>query len=159
MRHHLVHDGLTLKNRLVRQQAVQGASQAVDVRASVRPACIGRLFGRHVVDRSHDLAGSGQPLVSRSGGKTRKAHVQNLDRSMFVDQQVGRFDVAMHQAFAMGVLQSTRGLNRQIDSRRNGERAFLLQYRAEIVAVDILHDQKVRLAVLPCVECSDNIRV
>ena len=63
-------------------------------------------------------SGIGGAIAQRSF-EPRQAHVQNFDRALLVDQQIGRLDVAMDHAVAVSVVERASHLGR--DSHRIGD--------------------------------------
>ncbi len=64
--------------------------------------CPGRLLGRQVLHRAHDLAGGGQRHLVRDAGD---AEVGDLDAAVRGDEEVARLDVAVHETGGVRGLQ------------------------------------------------------
>lgn len=74
------------------------------------------LLRGHVMRRSHDLAFDGQ--AARLAGGTddlRQAEIRDLHPALAIDQHVLRFDVAMHHALVVGVLQGVADLGNDLE--------------------------------------------
>ena len=126
-----------------------------------------RLLGCHIWRRAqHALLREARGLRlghSRSGTEAgthdaRDAEVGDLHPASFVQQQVLRLDVAMHDAVVM------RELQRLADRRHDGQRllrreAARLRCLSQIDAVDVLHQQEVELAGPSEVMHRDDIRM
>ena len=89
-----------LVRRSQRHQLVQGQPQAVDVGPGVALAV--EPLGGHVADGADDVAGVGQVV---GVGRLGQAEVGDPDVAVSVEQEVGRLDVAMKDALAVGVVQ------------------------------------------------------
>ncbi len=88
----------------------------------------------------------------------RDAEVRDLHRARFVEQQVLRLDVAMHDAVLVRVLQ------RLADRRHDGQRllrreAARLHRLPQIHAIHELHEQVVKPARLPEIVDRDDVRM
>ena len=82
-----------------------------------------RLLGRHVGDRAHRAARAGQfvrrgsrfQLIRLTGAAEpfhlRQAKVENLGLPSRRDENVGRLDIAVHDAFGVSGFQSVGNLN------------------------------------------------
>jgi hypothetical protein len=84
-----------------------------------RPA--GGLFRRHVAGRPHDHAGLG-PLVA-GFEKLRQAKIGDKRLLPLVDQNVRRFQVAMHHARAVQIIDRPRHAEQQTGGRFGIDRA------------------------------------
>ncbi len=91
----------------IRQQFEENHSERIDVRSRIEAARVGGdLFGTHITQRAEQLAGLGATRRSQQVGRGHVGHaeVDDLGLARFVDQDVGRFQVAMNDAPVMGVL-------------------------------------------------------
>ena len=83
------------------------ASQAVDIGLRVGVMRIQSLFRSHIVNRAHQLAVLGERLAANRllefSLEPCKTHIENLDGSVLIEEQIGGFDVAMDNTFFMGV--------------------------------------------------------
>ena len=78
-------DHIARIKRLTRQQIVEGASQAVDIRPVIHAMRITRLFGGHVIDRTHNHTGLREILfLLFLSTETRRPHVQDLDTAVSI---------------------------------------------------------------------------
>ena len=91
------------------KQAVDHGAQAVEI-ATRRDRSAGRLLGRHVVGRTDDTAGHRH---LRGAEQLGDAEVQELDLILASQQQVGGFQVAMHDSPVVRVLQGGANLHCQ----------------------------------------------
>ena len=98
------------KGRTERQHFIESQSETVDVAPRIRLAV--ELLRGHVTERSHQVAGNRQVIGLRQLGH---AKIGNPDGLLLVDQQIGRFDVAMQRASAVCVLETLGDL--EADSR------------------------------------------
>ena len=100
---HLADQGvpiLGLEGGLLGQEFVEGQAQRIDIGAGVATAL--ESLGRHVSDRAHDVAGTGQVAVA---GDLGQAEVGDPDRAVGVEQEVRRLDVAVEDAVLMGIIE------------------------------------------------------
>ena len=106
------------------------------------------LLRRGVVDGAQPLSCVGQAVaVGDHFGQAEVAYVQVLGAWAALEQDVARFDVAMHDAAPMRGVQRRSGLLH--DGRRPVWRdgSLVAEQPSQIDAVDVAHDQQ-RLAVL-----------
>ncbi len=100
--------------RLPRQQMVKRAAERIDVAANIRRPRLDRLLGRNVVERAErhsrlrDRALHGIDVASQP-------HVHDLGPALGRDQDVRRFDVAMHHAALGGMRQAGGNLQHVLD--------------------------------------------
>ena len=136
------HGGVFLVHACAGQQAKQRAAEAIDVAAGVGLAGVGGLLGRHVIDGAHHDAGVGQLLIGHLAiVKAGQPHVEDFDDALFVEQQVGGLDVAMHDAGGVCTGQAAGGLQDVADGFGNRQGAIGLDEGREILPFDILHDE------------------
>ena len=142
------------------QQEEERAAQAVEVGADVGAVRVVGLLRRHVVGRAHQVAFERQALAGakavREPGQTE---VEDLDEApdggaggrlprphrRQGDEQVRGFDVAVHQAALVGVLQPARRLADIVAGLRDGQRPALLDQPGQIDTFVILHGQNMRI--------------
>ena len=94
------------------QQRVHHAAQAVLIALFSDLPTVG-LLGRHVIGSAQHTAGRGQLRVVKESGD---AKVGDLHTAFRRQQQVGRFDVAMHHTNVVGVFQRATNLNANLQS-------------------------------------------
>ena len=70
-------------------------------------------------DRGIDLTGAGLGVRTNFG----ETEVQNLRMSMAGDKNIWRFDITMHDAFAMGGVKSIGDFEAEVDCGFGGKRA------------------------------------
>ena len=145
MGHQAFDDCVVLVNRPAGDQKKQRATQAVNIRPCIRRARIHGLFGSHVINRTHQNAGSGQPgyrsMVLAGLFKTSEPHIQNLDGSRFILQQIRRLDIPMNDPAAMCIGEPLCGLSNALDRSGNGQWTTALHDHGKIPTRDILHHQ------------------
>ncbi len=127
-------------------QAIEQCPQGVDVRR--RPDVLTlarRLLGRHVTGRADDLSADcqvafGQHLL----GQPKIAH---LGLAVFIQQHVGRLQIAMHDAVLVGI---SDGLGDLLDKGGSfpGPHGPILDPRRQGAAFDKAHREKVLALVL-----------
>ncbi len=120
---------------LQREELVEHGPGREQVRARVDGAALG-LLGRHVVGRAQDHA------AARDAGaraQARQAEVQQLDLPARADQDVGRLDVAVHDAARVGVAEAGADLQEDAHALGQGDRRLALDQRAQVVALEQLH--------------------
>ena len=122
----LHHDRAAGIERAAGEQIPQRHTQGIDIGPRVRMLCVECLLWSHVVDGPHDLSSAGQLVLLGTGRiQPRQSHVENLDRTATVEQQIGGFDISMHDALRMRVLQPTSRLQYATDGFLDRERSLL----------------------------------
>ena len=125
--------------RPVSREALEGHdAQRVDVGRRGRGGATG-LLGGEVLRRAHHLAGGGQ---AEAVGGAGDPEVGDLDPPARGDQQVGRLDVAVHDAGVVCGADRVGGLRHQVADHLGVERPAAAQQRRERLPVDELHDQE-----------------
>ena len=109
----------------------------------------GRLLGREVLDRSHDLAGRGERNLV---GDARDAEVGDLHPTVGGDEEVAGLDVAVHESRGVRGLQRGGRLRDDVEGLVAGERPVPLEDRRQGLAGDELHDEERRARLLAVVE-------
>ena len=82
------------------EQLVKGQAKAVNVAAGIGVA--GELLRRHVTQRAHHGPGLGHVVVLHRLGQPE---IGDPGHALRVQEQIGRFDVAVQRMMGMGVLQ------------------------------------------------------
>ncbi len=72
-------------------------------------------------------------------------------------RKISRLDVAMNNAFAMGILQPLRGLQNDIQCRFHVERPVLAQQRVQIAPFDEFHHQVMNSVLFAGIEGGDDV--
>ena len=89
-----------------RHQFIKRGSQAIDVGSPIDGSGSG-LLGAHVTGSAQQAVMLGQPGIGKSACQPK---IGDPDRSLLVDQEIGRLDVAMNDAVMVCVRQGFRGL-------------------------------------------------
>ena len=157
----LLRHRLAGKGRPARQQAVQRATQAVDVRARVGQVRIQGLLRGHVIQGPHHLSAEREPVVDPACRvfDLRQSHVEDLHHAVFVQQQVGGLDVAMNHALTMGVFKAPRRLHRAIDRLGHRQRTAALYDCRQVLAFHVFHHQEAHAVGFVGVVGRDDVRV
>ena len=128
---------VSLKRHAPREQLVEGYGQRVHVAAHAG-AFAGNLFGRRIVGRAHESAGTG--ICGRGHAKIRDLDGVRLLAGRNRDQQqVRRLDVPVDHAAPVGGGQSPRGLDDVFERLAPGQRAFPLDVLGQRAAWNVLH--------------------
>ena len=105
---------------------MQRTAEAVDVGTLIGILGVQSLFRGHVIDRPHHRSGSRQFKLRRPLMRfflfllePCQPQIENLDHALLVEQQVGRLDVPMDDAFVVGVFQTSGRLQDEIDRLGN----------------------------------------
>ena len=137
------------------EQLVEDHACSVEIgRRRDRPAS--RLLWRHIGRRTDHRASFGQPGVARGAGD---AEIGELCPSRTVDQHVLGLDVAVDDPRAVDRRQAAKQVERDPDGLVRRKRRLLADQALEVGAVDPLHDQVARVALLADVEDLDDVRV
>ena len=100
-----------VEGRPQRQELVERRPQRIDVGPLVDdPAPSHGLLGAHVAERADHVAGACQAEIA---WKPRQPEIRDPERTVGVDQEVGRLDVAMKDAEAMGMVECVGRLGPQ----------------------------------------------
>ena len=134
-------------------QAFEGHHpEGVDVTAR-RRRLAQHLLWSQVGRRTEDRTGLGQ---LRAAGGQRDAEVGQRNGSVGPDQQVGRFDVPVHDAAVVHRLQRLGGLGDQVHRRGRVEPAEAAQRGGQRFSLDVLHHQVgARLVAMEVVDRDD----
>ncbi len=102
--------GRTIRQRrLAGQHEIKGRTKAVNIGAVIDPGAVQTLFGSHEVDRAknfHTLLD--RQIIAAFVRESGQAQIEDLDGSLFIDQQISRFDVPVNQSGIGNVLQSSK---------------------------------------------------
>jgi hypothetical protein len=139
-----------------RERLVEHQGQRVHVGLAVHRLAFGRL-GRHVAGGAHH--GAGRLGVSRLGQSAGHAEVGHTDQALLVEKQVGRLDVAVHQAPAVRVGQALCHLGPQMGRLRMGQPDAAVEQVAQRAPAEILQDQIWAIGVLTPVEDAQHVGV
>jgi hypothetical protein len=86
-----------------------------------------------------------------------ETEVEDAHIARLVEHDVRGFDVSVHDRFGMGGLETSRGLNDDIEGVIDGEWTALLDESIDILARDVLHGHEVDTAILVGVEDGDQV--
>lgn len=91
------------------------------------------LLGAHVTGSAQEAVMLGDAGIGESAGKAKIGHP---DRSLFVDQEIGRLDVAVNDAMMVRMGQGFRGLQPDLgDPPEKGGAAGWIERRQSVVVV------------------------
>jgi len=127
------------KRRITREHLEQRNAQAVDVR-SRRDGRLEDRLGRNVGSRPLDgLLFAAEHFRDGASGLRRQREVDQLQLGRFVEEDVVRFDVAMHIAEAMKIAQHLAELFDQPREAGLHRSEFGLNLRFEIRRAEVVH--------------------
>ena len=137
------------ERRIAGQEEIQRATETVDVGSNIDRMTVERLLRCQIVCRAQHLliVRDSQRILGLVIEEPSQAHVQQLDRAVGVDQQVGRLDVAMHESRAVCVIQPFRRLPDVFHRIQVVGGATADNQLLQALAVDVLHHQEVNLRV------------
>ena len=93
---------------------VKDDSDRINVGTVINDGVLLELFGSHILRGADRDLGPGQsPIVLRMAGGLGKAEVHDPHHACFLKENIGRFDIAMHDAVAMGIGQGCTQLFEQ----------------------------------------------
>ncbi len=98
------------KGKSVGQQLIKNDPGGVNVRARIN-RLIPELLGRHVVQTSDDLPGSGERVIPQAGN----AEIDNLDASVIQHHDVAGLNVPMYDPALVCVSQPLADLDDDVD--------------------------------------------
>ena len=154
-----VHDsdlGVAIEGGSTRQALVEDAAEGVHVRSRVDGQSFD-LLGSRVIDRADEEPGLREPLRS---GVFHDAEVGQEDTvRRRLDQDVRRLDVAVHEIALVCRVERACGLLEDVERSTDVERAFTLDQRLQVSALDIAHrDEELTVRVARVVD-RDDVRV
>ena len=142
------------------EQVEERAAEGVDVGTAIGLVAVAGLLGRQVVGRAQHLlvmSPGERGVVLRHG--ERQPEVEDLDVPSLVDDQIGRFDVAVDEPLVVRVLQAERRLADEIGRLPHRQRAVLLDPGVQILPLDVLHHDEVDGAGRVEVEGAGDVRM
>ena len=86
-----------------------------------------------------------------------QSHIHQLDPLVFADQDVGRFDIAMHDVTAACMFQGIGNLQGVVDSCLQLQRAVPVDQITNIIALNIFQNDVVPAAIFPHVIDAGNV--
>ena len=130
------------------QQVIQRAAQAIDIRPLIDHGRIERLFWRHIIGGPQNASSLRQrktpgSLVGRPPGESRQPQICHLHNAIRGQHQIGRFDVAVDDGLGMRNFQPGCRLSDIVHRRRGRQWPKFLDFRSQVPAIHIFHDQKV----------------
>jgi hypothetical protein len=153
--HDHAHAGLVRERRLAREALIDDASERIHVGGG-RQILSADLLGRHVVERSERLAGTGQQAALEI---LCQSEIGDVGGAVGVEQHVAGLDVAMdHPASEEGV-EAVGDLLAHRHDRLAAERPFALQLVPERAALDEALYEVGNALVLADVEHRHDVRV
>ncbi len=168
----LIGDAAAGKRDASRDEVIKSTAKAVEIGTDVAGVRIDGLFGGDEVGRAHHGPEDGE--VGFTGiGEAGQAEVEDFDiapatfdrraraaRTGFLgDEEIGRLDVAVHQAAFVGVLQPEGGLADEIEGGLDGQRALPLDQAGEVDAVDVFHGDRMQAVGFVGVVRTDDVRM
>ena len=141
-----------MKRELTRERLEENDAQRVDVGAAVH-RFPGDLLGSQVVGCADHGPGPRAPVPRE---RPRHAEVGDERPVLRGHQDVGRFQVPVHDPGRVGLFEPFRDLARDPERALEGERAVPLQDLAQRSAVDEVHRQESELLVLADVVDADD---
>jgi hypothetical protein len=153
-----------LHRRAAGQHLVDDGADRPNVCASIDLASGEKLFLRHVLGRAEDDAGLREiPLFFHVVGPLRNSEVEDLHQPIavarFGEEDVGRFEIAMHDPFGVGLGQAFADLDAELDRGRDRQARLFLQERAQVRTLEVLHDDVRDTAPYPGVENARDVLV
>ncbi len=115
--------GVGLERQVARKQPVEQHAGRVQVRARI-DFVRDNLFGRHVRRRSHHVAIGREVLRARD---PRDAKVHDFHAAVIVDHHVGGFEITMHDAGGVRVLERAEHQSDQVGRALRGQRPTALR--------------------------------
>ncbi len=152
-----LHRGGRLERRPARDQRIEGRPQGINVGRRPHVAPIpSRLLGRHVVGRTHDLAGTGQSAVILQ--LLRQTEISDARIAVPVEQDVGRLQVTVDHAAPVGILDGVGNAPSQ-PGGLSGRQRSVGQALGEAMSVDKTHRKVMLPLVLSHLENRDDPRM
>ena len=155
---HFLMDRSVLKWTLADKQVIEGAAQAVDVGPDV-DAVVDGLFGGEIVGGADDVAffellDEGPAVVVEEASQP---HVEYLDRSLTIEQQIAGLDVAMDEPGLARMFQTESGLANEVHCSGDREGAVAFDEFVKVAAVDKFEDEEMQLAFVIDVVGPDDV--
>ena len=114
------------------------------------------LFGAHVRGRPHRHAGDRETLRLHDLGDTE---IRDDGPAILVQHDIGRLDIAVNDAVAVGVPERVTNLGQDGLHHRDRQRADLVDDRVESPPLDVLHDEVQDLLALLDGVNGDDVRM
>ena len=145
------------EGQFTRHHHVQRGSQRINVATGVGVLGVAKLFRGHEMGRAQAAAGARQVVVGLQF--LDEAQIGQFHLAVGRQQHVVRLHVAVDQAFLVGFLQSLADLGDDANRFFLVLAAIALDFLAQRLALDELHDQVMRCAFLSEVQCFDDVRM
>lgn len=124
---------------LAGEEFVEDDAEGVDIGADVDEVGVAAgLFGGHVREGSHELAGDGDEGVGGFGDLLGEAKVEDADVAGVVDEDVGGLEIAVHDALLVGVVDGFADDGEEGEGLLEGE-FVLLNEGGDGQSSDIVH--------------------
>ena len=151
-----------LERRQAAQHAIERRAQAVDVGARIERLGA-HLLGRHVVRRADHRAAERDRRRLLALAQLRQAEIQHLGVLGSVAARDGHevlgLEVAVNDPGLVRLGERGADLDEQLGRARERQRPLAREHGAQVLALDVLHDQVERLVPLPEVERLHDVRV
>ena len=147
-----------LEWQLARQHFVQHARERIHVAARIKTRLAHSLLGTHVRGRAHHQARLRQRLFGHVARDVRDAEIHQ-HRLAFVQQDVLRLDIAMHESLAVRMIERSRDLARDLQRFVHGQPLSCVQHLAQRLSAHVRHHVIEEIPCLPGIVERQDVRV
>ena len=137
---------------LTGEHLVEYTAECIHIRAWVHVPVAGSLFRAHVVRCAKAESRLRDPSGPCLGHSQRDAEVGDERLSLFAQEDIGRFDVAVDDAVSMGVVKGAGDLLRDGQRIPDGELLLAVDALPERLPLDVGHDVEQEAVSLPRIE-------